>query len=175
MAIPSIGVRFDPVLSHNFVVALIDSGSQPNVGSIESMANAGFSECSGLEMTLEIQEHEEGGNNGTVLRFPTRVKWANLVLKRGIVFDTELWSWHYSFAQGTGKRRDGLIFLLDDLHVPHAIWCFRRGLPVKYSGPTLHAYQNNVAVESLEIAHEGLERVPVTTTGGAALAVARGS
>jgi phage tail-like protein len=170
----AVGVRSDPVLSHNFVVSLLDTSSTLGLlksialSAIFDVAVGGFSECSGLEMSLEVEEYNEGGRNSHVLKFPTRVKWSNINLKKGVGAGTALWDWHYSFAEGKGNRRDGVIVLLNDLKVPNNIWFFRRGLPVKYSGPTLNAAQNSVAIESLEIAHEGIYQVPYVGLGSAA-------
>jgi phage tail-like protein len=167
------GVRIDPVLGFNFVVTLLDSSSSLALGSIasgiESAAAGGFTECSGLEMSLDVEEYREGGRNSEVLQFPTRVKWAKIVLKRGIATSTALWDWHYSFVEGNGKRRDGLIVLMNNLHMPNNIWYFRRGLPVHYTGPSLNAMQSTVAVESLGIAHEGIFQLPGIGIGGAAI------
>lgn len=159
-------IRGDPVLNHNFVISLVDSSStlamveSAALSAILDVALGGFSECSGLEMSLKVEEYREGGRNSTVLKFPTRVEWTNITLKKGMGAGTALWDWHYGFVEGRGKRRDGIIALLTDLHVPNNIWYFRRGLPVKYSGPSLNATQNNVAIESIEIAHEGIYQVP---------------
>ena len=89
----------------------------------------GFSECTGLEMSLEVQELNQGGGNDGTLKFPTRIKPAPLVLKRGLTTDTSLWQWFYSFVQGTGKRRDGTITVNDAAHNEVTVWGFRRGLP----------------------------------------------
>jgi len=65
--------------------------------------------------------------------------------------------------------------LMNELHVPNTVWFFRRGLPLKYGGPSLNATQNGVAIESLEIAHEGIFQVPfVGAASGIASAVAGG-
>ena len=174
----AVGLRSDPPLADNFIISLLDTSSSlalaksAALSAIGDVAAGGFSECSGLEMTLEVQEYQEGGRNGHTLKFPTRVKWANIVLKKGISSGTALWDWHYGFVEGRGRRRDGLIVLLNDLHLPHNIWVFRRGLPVKYTGPTLNAPSNNVAIESIEIAHEGLYQVPGVGYGAAATGTA---
>ena len=76
-------------------------------------------------MSLKVEEYREGGSNGTVLKFPTRVEWSNITLKKGIGAGTALWDWHYGFVEGKGKRRDGIIVLLTDLRVPNNIWYFR--------------------------------------------------
>jgi phage tail-like protein len=168
-----VGLRSDPVLNHNFVISLIDTSSTLAIvktvamSAIFDVALGGFNECTGLEMSLQIEEYREGGNNGTVLKFPTRVTWSNLVLKKGIGL-TGLWDWLYDFTQGRGRRRDGVVVLMNDLHEPTNIWYFRRGLPAKYTGPSLNATQNNVAIESIEIAHEGIYQVPYAGLGATA-------
>lgn len=170
-----IGVRADPVLSHNFLVSLLDTSSTwaivktAAISALMDVALGGFSECSGLEMSLETEDYQEGGRNGGALKFPTRVKWQNLTLKKGVGAGTALWDWHYGFVEGRGKRRDGIIVLQNDLHLPNNIWYFRRGLPVRYTGPSMNAGQNAVAIEAIEIAHEGLWQVPYVSYGTAAV------
>jgi phage tail-like protein len=177
----ALGVRSDPVLSHNFVISLIDTSSTLGIlgsmalSAIFDVALGGFTECAGLEMSLKLEEYREGGRNGAVLKFPTRVEWANITLKKGVGAGTALWDWHYGFVEGKGKRRDGLIILMNDLHVPNNIWYFRRGLPVKYTGPSLNAAQNNVAIESLEISHEGIYQTPLVGLGAAAVGAVVGA
>jgi len=150
----------NPFPAFNFVVSLIDSSSTfSTITSAAASIAAGFSECSGLEMTMDIEEFREGGNNGTVLRFPTRVKFGNLRLKRGVSLGNDLFPWQSAFAQGQVQRRDGVITLLNELHLPVKAWTFRRGLPVRWSGPPLNASQSQVAIEELEIAHEGLTQI----------------
>jgi len=157
--------RIDPLLNHNFIVNLIDTSSTlAIIGSIASTAflgdaAAGVSECSGIELTMQPEEYKEGGRNGAVLKFPSRVTWTNLTLKRGIAISTDLWDWHYGFVTGQGSRRDGMITLLDEQRQPNRIWYFTRGLPVKYTAAALNAMQNQVALETVEIAHEGMYEV----------------
>lgn len=168
-------LRGDPLLNHNFYITLIDTSS--TLAILKSAASAiafdallgGFTECSGLEMSLKIEEYREGGNNGHTLKFPSRVEWSNLTLKKGIGAGTSLWDWHYDFVEGKGTRRDGMIVLLNDIHVPNNIWYFRRGLPIKYSAPAMNATGNSVAIESIEIAHEGIYQVPFVGIGAAAV------
>jgi phage tail-like protein len=170
----STGTRQDPLLAFNFQVSLMASSEATLGGALTTVtlssvgltAVAGFSECSGLEGTLDMAEHMAGGVNGGVLRFPTRMKWSNLVLKRGLGRGRELMDWYYGFAEGRSARRDGVITLQNERWEPHTVWAFRRGLPARYSGPALEAGRSSVAIESLEIAHEGLSLVP----GASALA-----
>jgi phage tail-like protein len=92
-----------------------------------------------------------------VRKFATRTSHSNITLKHGVIYlYDDLWTWHYDWVQGNGKRKDGLIVLLDESRQPAKVWKFKRGIPSKWVGPSLNASQSNVAVESLEIAHEGL-------------------
>ena len=172
-------LRSDPVLAHNFVISLIDTSStlailkSAALSAIFDVAAGGFSECTGLEMSLKTEDFREGGGNGTVLHFPTRVEWSPITLKKGVA-GTTLWDWHYGFVEGQGRRRDGVVMLLNSEHLPSNIWYFRRGLPTKYSGPSLNATQNSVAVESVEITHEGIYQVPYVGLASSAVSTIAG-
>jgi phage tail-like protein len=156
----SSGMRIDPLPIFNFYITLIDSSSVLGtlVTAILDYAVAGFSECSGLEASMEIMDYREGGVNSYVHRFGTRATYPNLTLKHGAIYlYDDLWDWHYSWVQGTGNRKDGLIVLMDAAQNPAKIWKFRNGIPTKWVGASLNAAQSTAAIESLEIAHEGFE------------------
>jgi phage tail-like protein len=168
--------RRDPLLAYNFQVSLLDSKDNDGVGlSTVALSTAGlrtmaaFAEVSGLEMTMEVEDYAAGGLNDTVLKFPGRAKWANLVMKRGLfakrdpLDKSDLWTWCEAYLDGRGVRKDGIIVLLDENRRPKLTWSFKRGLPLKWSGPSLNAGQSQVAFESIEIAHEGLR---VVRSGG---------
>jgi phage tail-like protein len=152
----------DPLPGFNFTIALIDISSTARgiatgaIAAVEATVTGGFTECSGLESTMTPEEHKEGGSM-TVLRFPQRMTWSNIRLKRGVTVSDDLWNWYFAYLQGKGRRRDGIITLQNELHVPFKAWRFKRGIPVKWSGPSMNAGQSQVAVEEIEIAHEGLE------------------
>lgn len=153
-------LRIDPLGVYNFYLTLLDS--QATVGTLITAAVnyfvAGFSECSGMDASFEVMQVKEGGLNTHVWQLPVRASHSNITLKHGAIYAyDDLWDWHYGWVQGQGKRKDGLIVLNDNSGQPAKIWKFKRGIPVKWSGPALNAAQNSVAVESLEIAHEGLE------------------
>src|SRR5205823_2417668 len=116
----------------------------------------GFSECSGLNLETQVQEHQEGGRNDAVLKFPTRTTQANVVLKRGIV-DRKLWDWYFRLTQGRIEPHNVSVRVLDPagggvLMELRLLAAF----PCKWSGPELNAAQSNVAVETLELCHQGL-------------------
>jgi phage tail-like protein len=166
----------NPLPAFNFLIQLIDSSSKvAEVLTAVSLASGGggFTECSGLDASLQVEDYIEGGQNSYTHKFPTRITYPNIILKRGVGFGEDLWNWHFSYVKGKGKRRDGVIFLQNDLHIPIKQWIFKSGLPVKWSGPSLNASQNAIAIESIEIAHEGLELVSPGTIAadvGAAIA-----
>jgi phage tail-like protein len=130
--------------------------------SSDLVISGGFSECSGLEANLQVEEYSEGGENRFVHKFPTRMTYSNIILKRGITFSQELWNWHFDYANGRGKRLDGLITLLDESQKAVRVWAFQQGLPLKWTGPTLNAIQSQVAIETLEIMHQGWKPLPVS-------------
>lgn len=120
----------------------------------------GFQQCSGLEGELELLAHPEGGVNDHVHQLPVRHQWSRIVLSRGVIRDPGLWYWYDAgLRQSLGARRDGAIILLTPQGIPAMTWIFRGGLAAKWTGPTLHAQEDQVAIESLEIAHHGLERI----------------
>lgn len=159
----------NPVLGFNFTISLAESASAGAFvqAAFGSPPQGGFSECSGLELVMQPESYAEGGNNGALLKFQGRASWSNLRLKRGIVTSADLWRWHADFVEGKGKRRDGVISLLDEAGATVRVWRFRRGLPVAWRGPSLNAMQGQVAIEEIEIAHEGLTQ---TGAGSGSLA-----
>jgi phage tail-like protein len=159
----------DPLSVFNFYLSLVNSPvfSDALVSPPANYQVAGFSECTGLEATVEVIDYKEGGVNDYVHKFPTRASFGNITLKRGIVsLSHELWSWHRDFVLGKGNRKDGLIYLLNEARAPAKVWKFKRGIPTKWVGPSLNASQSSVAIESLEIAHEGLILSEVGVGGG---------
>ncbi|AGP35516.1 hypothetical protein BE04_24095 [Sorangium cellulosum] len=120
-------------------------------------AAAGFAECSGLEVEHELFEFAEGGQNRFVHKLPTRLRPADLVLRRGLVpVPSELWAWIEAIGAGNYQRRGGEIRVYSADGRRSQAWRFERGIPVRWSGPALSATQSAVAMESLTIAHEGL-------------------
>lgn len=166
--------RLDPLPAFNFYIALIDASDVASmlVSGLSGFLLGGFSECSGLDSTLEVEEYREGGVNDRIHRFPSRFTFSNITLSRGVGFGEDLWLWHEEYLQGKGTRRNGLIVLANELRVPIKMWNFQRGIPVKWTGPNLNATSSALAIEALEIAHERLELV---MSPGKALDMALGS
>ncbi|HEX6341177.1 phage tail protein [Umezawaea sp.] len=153
----------EPLLKFRFVVTL-DPGDAylPPAQALllPLVAAGGFQEVTGLGGTLEVVGYAEGGRNDSVHQLPLRNTWNRITLKRGVVRDRVLWSWYRTgLADSLGARRDGAVILLGDEGLPAMAWAFHGGLAAKWSGPDLHGEQSAVAIESLEIAHEGLTNV----------------
>jgi|HubBroStandDraft_5_1064220.scaffolds.fasta_scaffold121742_3 phage tail-like protein len=139
------GGRNDPYLGFNFAV------------EIDSMVVGGFSEVSGMEADTEVQEFREGGLNEYMHKRAGPIKYpGNLVLKRGISDAAGLWSWYAEVLQGNIQRKTVSIILLDSACQEQRRWSFQRAYPVKWTGPNFRAVSSEVAVESVELAHEGL-------------------
>lgn len=124
---------------------------------IQGMTAAAFSECSGLSSEVDVIEYRSGGEMGSARKLPGLKKFANLVLKRGITKDRELWDWYKTVLDGNVQRKSGSIILLDEAGNDALRWNFKQGWPRKYEGPALNASSSEVAIETLEITHEGLD------------------
>ena len=143
---PPLGTRVDPYVNFNFLV------------EIDGITRAAFHEASGFDSSVDVIEHREGGDPTTPRKLPGMTKHANIVLKRGITDDTQLWQWHADVVDGNVKRKNGSIVLLDNAGQEKVRWNFFNAWPAKWTGPSLSAEGNDVAIETLELAHEGLER-----------------
>ena len=127
---------------------------------IDGITKAGFREVSGLDAGTDAVDYRDG--DGTTMRKLAGLqKFSNITLKRGITTDQDLWKWRQDIIDGNiqKSRKDGQIFLLDELGQDAAEWTFSQGWPTKWTGPAFNATANEVAIDTLEIAHEGLKRV----------------
>jgi len=120
--------------------------------------NLGFSEVSGLTIENQAIEYRDGlSPEYSVVKMPGMPKFSNITLKRGIVpADNEFFAWLNTAALNKIERRDLVISLLNEEHSPVMTWKVKNAFPVKVEGPGLKATGNEVAIESIELAHEGL-------------------
>lgn len=116
-----------------------------------------FTEVSGLSVEMAVEEIEEGGNNGFTHRLPGRCKVSNLTLKRGMTANNDFFKWIMEVAQGKIERRNLSLILYTIEGEPMLRWNFNNAYPVKWSGPQFKADANAIAIESLELAHEGFQ------------------
>lgn len=126
---------------------------------IDGISRGAFHEVTGLDSTVDVVEHREGGWNRTPRRLPGQTKYSNIVLKWGFSIDRDLVDWHQQIVDGDIVRKNGSIVLLDRRSNEVARWNFVRAWPSKYTGPALSAEQSDVAIETLELVHEGVRRV----------------
>ncbi len=151
--------------AYRFVVTLDPADAYlpaPQALLVPVLSAAGFQEVSGLGAELEVMTYPEGGSNGFVHQLPVRHNWGRITLKGGVVRGQELWRWYRAgLTQSLGARRDGMIMLMTTDGRPAYTWVFWAGLAAKWSGPTFNAMQAEVAVESVEIAHQGIEQAQV--------------
>ena len=140
--------RNDPFKNYSFLV------------EIDGISSSLFEEVSGLDAEVEVIEFREGGDALTSSRkLPGRVKYSNVTLKRGLTNSRDLWDWWQTVVAGNIQRRSVAITLLDDARQPVLRWLLREAWIAKYEGPHLEAEANEVAVETIELAHEGFELV----------------
>lgn len=116
-----------------------------------------FMEVSGLSLETNIQQVPEGGVNDFVHKLPGRTSVGNITLKRGVTRTALLYYWYLGFVSGMLFQRQHVsVILFDPLGIPQRTWEFRNAYPVRWTGPTLESGSTQVAVESFELAHEGL-------------------
>jgi phage tail-like protein len=132
----------------------------PHVGMF-FMVEAGptigyFTEVSGLAMEYEVEEYKEGGVNDFVHKLRGRAKFPNLVLKRGITSNEAFTQW-FAACREKLERREVTLTMLDQTLKPVRVWAFVGAFPVKWTGPDFKASAEGAAIETIEIAHQGLK------------------
>jgi len=119
--------------------------------------DAFFKSVGGLKYEMETIPVREGGNNATTFQLVGAAKWSNIVLKKGFTKDSGLIAWREAWLGKPGPRvAEGIITQLDTALVPQAQWTFYNGFPVKWEIGEFDASKSELAIETLEIAHEGI-------------------
>jgi len=140
------GSRTDPFRAFNFLV------------EIDGITRAAFRECSGLDSSQNAIDYREGGEALHMRKLPGLNTFSNITLKWGITTDAEFWEWRKKAAEGKVERKNGSIILLDESGAEKLRWNFTDAWPIKWTGPTLNATGNEVAIETVELVHEGISR-----------------
>ena len=138
--------RVDPYLNFRFLV------------EINGQVVAGFSDVSSIECEIDTEEYQEGGVNDHVHHLLKAAKYRNLVLKRGLTDSDVLWKWQRDAADGIVKRRTIRILLLDEKEDKTWHWQCMDAYPVRWTGPEFSGVGNSVAIETLELVHNGIKR-----------------
>ena len=142
---PTTGKRIDPYLTCRFHV------------EIQGIEHAAFTECSGLTIETEVLDIEEGGRNDYVHKLPGRTKVSNVTLKWGFSDSNELWDWYRKVVQGTIDRKNISIVHYDLKGNEVRRWSFNDAYPVKWIGPDFKAGDNATTIDTLELAHRGMD------------------
>lgn len=141
--------------------------SDPLVGftfglEIDQLQMGFFTEVSGLGSSNEVIEHKVVDNQGHEItqKIPGRLTWEDISLKRGITGTLDMWKWRDDVEQGkmSSARRNGSIIMYDRDYAEVARWNFENGWPSKITGPSLNAGSNDLGIEEVTIAHEGIDR-----------------
>lgn len=137
--------REDPYRAFNFRVEL------------DNTSVAGFRECGGLTLTTDAVDYREGNDAPLSVRKLTGLrKYSNITMKRGYTQNEDLWKWYKNVVNGVSDRRSGAIVLQDEEHKDVLRWNFENGWICKWEGAVMNATSNDVAIESIEICHEGV-------------------
>jgi phage tail-like protein len=139
----------DPFASFNF---LVESGG---------LIQAGFSECTGLNSETNIIEYREGKDDPTMRKLTGLAKFGNVTLKRGVGGGRQMFEWRQMIKEPTDEptrepRRDISILLLDEKRIEKIRYNLKGAWASKWTGPDFKASANEVAIEQLEICHEGV-------------------
>ncbi len=137
--------RKDPIRNFRYKVS---------VGGVE----AGFSEVTGFDVSIDVIEYREGDDPTTPFKLPGLSKYSNITLKNGITDSMELYNWIKDCVEGKIERKVVTIMALGEDGGTLATWEIVESWPVKYTGPDFNATGSEVAIESMELCHEGLRR-----------------
>jgi phage tail-like protein len=138
--------RVDPLNNFRFLV------------EIDGIIQAGFSECTGFGSNVEVVEYREGGDAATVRKLPGKTSYPDITLKWGVTDSRELYDWHLAAVNGQIQRKNGSIILQDDAGQERLRWNFFNAWPSRYDGPDFNAKGNDVAIDTLTVSCERVER-----------------
>ena len=140
-----------PFTGFNFSVEI----NVPLIGN--QLCSAGFSDCDGLDMTMDVKTIREGGNNGKEIRLTGGFKYGQVTMKRGMTSNFELWDWFNLMLINPSLRGEAQVVLYaNDGETVRARFVLSRCVPVKLKSPPLNAKDGAVAIEELQLAYETL-------------------
>jgi phage tail-like protein len=125
---------------------------------VEGIQQAGFSEVSGFDASLSVIEYREGNETITPRKLPGLAKYGNITLKWGVTDSLDMYNWMSESIQGKISRKTVTIIAIDEEGQDVATWQVIEAWPSKYSAPGFNGSGNEVAIENLELAHEGMTR-----------------
>ncbi|MDA4134137.1 MAG: phage tail protein [Thaumarchaeota archaeon] len=124
---------------------------------IEGISKAVFTECVLPAVSIDVIEYRDGADlQNNIHKLPGLVRYDNLILRNGLTSSTDLWTWFNTFVQGTGATKSITVSLLDGQRNQVYQWSFANAWPVKFQSPVLDGKRSALAIETLEIAVEGM-------------------
>jgi phage tail-like protein len=126
---------------------------------IDGLEAGGFSEVSGFDANIDVIEYREGDMVQTPMKLPGLKKYGNITLRQGLTDSIVLYEWIITGVDGPVDRKTVTITALDEAGEPAASWQVINAWPMKYTAPDFNATSSEVAIEALELAHEGMTRV----------------
>lgn len=127
---------------------------------IDGLEAGGFTEVTGFDASIDVIEYREGDMTAeTPMKVPGLKKYGNITLKQGVTDSRVLYDWITTGINGEIERKTLTITLLNETQAPAASWQIINAWPAKYTAPDFNATSSEIAIESLEIAHEGMTRV----------------
>lgn len=148
-----------PPVAFHFGVTLMGERAAP----IGIPSDASFQEVSGIQVEFGNEDLVEGGQNQFVHRLPTRAKYANLVLKRGVVVTTSpLADWVgrtlASYLEQPIELRNLMVTLKNEQHDPLITWTFVNAYPVRWEVSSMNSMESSILTETMELAYHYFER-----------------
>ena len=150
------------------MTTIVDTGSEdPLVGfnfglEVQGVITGYFTEVTGLGSTTEVAEHQIVGKNGQQVfrKVPGRLTWDDMVFKRGITTNMDIWSWRKQVEDGdvNGARKNGSVMMYNQAGEEVARWNFESAWPSKVTGPAPKTDSNDLVVEELTVVHEYIKR-----------------
>ncbi|GAC1393800.1 MAG: hypothetical protein NVSMB38_23470 [Ktedonobacteraceae bacterium] len=153
-----------PYTAFSFEVELtLDS---PTSGAKSPICKCAFSECDGLEMTMEPKAVREGGNNQEHIHLMGPISYGQLTLKRGMTDNLDLWNWFAAVGR-TGRRStaQGKVTISDAAGKQRITFILKNCLPVKLRGPSLNAKDGQIAIEEMQLVYAQLTLRPAGASG----------
>ena len=138
--------RSDPYQSYRFHV------------EIDGLTRGSFKQASGLDVTSDVVQYREGKDPPTARKLSGLTTYSPIVLQRGITDDHFLWEWKQGTVGGNTERKNGSIVLFDDAGNEKLRWNFTNAWISSWKGPAFDASKSDVAIESVELVHEGVSK-----------------
>ena len=132
---------------------------------IDGLDAGGFSEVTGFDASIDVMEYREGDMVQTPMKIPGLKKYGNITLRQGLADSMVLYEWIAEGVNGAVNRKTITITLLDEEEAPAASWQVINAWPVGYTVPDLNGMGGEVAIQSLELCHEGLQHTPGSVAG----------